>query len=93
MSTFVEAAYVGSLGRHLLRRPAINQPPFEDLRANAALPAAERAATNFLRPFKGYSSIQQYTSDANSNYNALQLHATKRKGSPGLRRDRIYTTI
>jgi len=78
---FVEAAYVGSLGRHLLRRPDINQPSFEDLRANAALPAAQRAATNFLRPFKGYSAIQQYTSDANSNYNALQLHATKRKGA------------
>jgi len=78
---FVEAAYVGSLARHLLRRPDINQPSFDDLRANAALPAAARAATNFLRPFKGYSAIQQYTADANSNYNALQLHATKRKGA------------
>lgn len=78
---FVEAAYVGSLGRHLLRRPDINQPAFEDLRTNAALPAAQRAATNFLRPFRGYSAIQQYTADANSNYNALQLHATKRKGA------------
>jgi hypothetical protein len=77
---FVEAAYVGSQGRHLLRRPDINQPSFNDLRANAALPAAQRAATNFLRPFKGYAAIQQYTSDSNSNYNALQLHATKRKG-------------
>jgi hypothetical protein len=77
---FVEAAYVGNLGRHLLRRPDINQPSFEDLRANAARPAAERAATNFLRPFKGFSAIQQYSSDSNSNYNALQLHATKRKG-------------
>jgi hypothetical protein len=78
---FVEAAYVGSQGRHLLRRPDINQPAFEDLRANTELPAAGRAATNFLRPFKGYSAIQQYTADANSNYNALQLHATKRKGA------------
>ena len=77
---FVEAAYVGNQGRHLLRRPDINQPPFEALRANFALPAAQRAATNFLRPFKGYSAIQQYSSDSNSNYNALQLHATKRKG-------------
>jgi hypothetical protein len=77
---FVEAAYVGNLGRHLLRRPDINQPSFEALRANAALPAAQRAATNFLRPFAGFSAIQQYSSDANSNYNALQLYATKRKG-------------
>jgi Carboxypeptidase regulatory-like domain len=77
---FVEAAYVGSLGRHLLRRPDINQPAFDDLRANNALPSAQRASTNFLRPFKGYSQINQYISDSNSNYNALQLHASKRKG-------------
>ncbi|MFN0121355.1 MAG: carboxypeptidase regulatory-like domain-containing protein [Blastocatellia bacterium] len=77
---FLEVAYVGSQGRHLLRRPDINQPSFEDLRANAALPAANRAATNFLRPFRGYSAIQQTGSDSNSNYNALQTHATKRKG-------------
>lgn len=76
----IEAAYVGNLGRHLLRRPDINQPSFEDLRANFALPAASRATTNFLRPYKGYSAIQQYSSDSNANYNALQLHATKRKG-------------
>ena len=30
---------------------------------------------------EGYSAIQPYTADANSNYNALQLHATKRKGA------------
>jgi hypothetical protein len=78
---FVEAAYVGSLGRHLLRRPDINQPLFDDLRANNALPQAQRATTNFLRPFKGYSQINQYISDSNSNYNALQLHATRRKGA------------
>jgi hypothetical protein len=77
---FVEAAYVGNLGRRQLRGPDINQPTFEELRANAALPAANRASTNFLRPYKGYSVITQYLSDSNSNYNALQLHATKRKG-------------
>ncbi len=77
---FVEAAYVGSQGRHLLRRPDINQPSFDELRTNAARPAADRFATNALRPFKGFAAIQQYNSDSNSNYNALQLHATKRKG-------------
>jgi Carboxypeptidase regulatory-like domain/TonB dependent receptor len=77
---FVEAAYVGSLGRHLLRRPDINRPSFEDLRANTALPNLERASNNYLRPYKGYSEINQYVSDSNSNYNALQLHASKRKG-------------
>jgi hypothetical protein len=47
---FVEAAYVGTKGRDLLWFPEINDPSFEVLRANAALPAAQRAATNFLRP-------------------------------------------
>jgi hypothetical protein len=76
----VEAAYVGNLGRRLLRSPDINQPPFDALVANAALPAAQRVSTNTLRPFKGYSSILERLSDATSNYHALQLYTTKRAG-------------
>lgn len=78
---FFETSYVGALGRHLLRRPDINQATFEDLRANAALPAAQRKSVNALRPFKGFSAINMALSDTTSNYNALQLYATKRKGS------------
>jgi hypothetical protein len=78
---FFETAYVGSLGRHLLRRPDINQATFEDQRANNALPAAQRKSINALRPFKGYSNINMTISDTNSNYHALQLYATKRKGN------------
>lgn len=78
---FVEAAYVGNQGRHLLRQPDINQPSFDALRANAALPSAQRASTNALRPYKGFSAIRYRLSDSNSNYNALQLYAAKRKGS------------
>lgn len=77
---FFEAAYVGNQGRNLLWFPEINNPTFEDLRANAALPAAQRASTNFLRPYKGYSSIRQRRSEAESTYNGLQLYATKRQG-------------
>lgn len=78
---FVEAAYVGNLGRHLLRQPDINQPSFDALRANAALPSAQRASTNALRPYKGYSAIRFRMSDSNSNYNSLQLYAAKRRGN------------
>ena len=78
---FLETAYVGALGRHLLRRPDINQVSFSALAANAALPAAQRAATNALRPYKGYSTISYTLSDSNSNYNSLQVYATKRKGN------------
>ncbi|HKQ92477.1 MAG TPA: carboxypeptidase regulatory-like domain-containing protein [Blastocatellia bacterium] len=77
---FGEVAYVGNQSRHLLRQPDINAPRFEDLRANAALPTAQRASVNFLRPFKGYSTIRMRLSDAVANYNALQLYAAKRKG-------------
>ncbi len=77
---FGEIAYVGNQARHLLRQPDINQPTFDALRANAALPTAQRASTNTLRPFKGYSAIRMRLSDSTANYNALQVYATKRKG-------------
>ena len=78
---FAEAAYVGNLGRHLIRQPDINQASFEALRANAALPSAQRADVNSLRPFKGFSAIRMRLSDSTSNYHAMQLYAAKRKGS------------
>jgi hypothetical protein len=77
---FGEIAYVGNQARHLLRQPDINQPTFDALRANADLPAAQRASTNALRPFKGYSAIRMRLSDSTANYSALQVYAAKRKG-------------
>jgi Carboxypeptidase regulatory-like domain len=78
---FAEVAYVGNRGRDLLWQPEINQPSFEVLSENAALPANERANTNYLRPYRGYSSIRQRRSDAFSDYNAMQLYLNKRRGS------------
>ncbi len=77
---FVEVSYVGNLGRHMLRRPDINQAPFEALRDNAALPTAQRWSTNALRPYKGYSNINQFMSDSTSNYHSLQVFGSRRKG-------------
>ncbi len=77
---FAEIAYVGNRGRDLLWQPEINQPSFDVLRENAALPAADRANTNFLRPYRGYSSIRQRRSDAFSDYNGLQFYVNKRRG-------------
>jgi hypothetical protein len=77
---FVEAAYVGNRGQHLLRQPDINRPSFDALRANAALPAAQQVSVNALRPYAGYSAIRMRLSDAESTYNSLQLYATKRRG-------------
>jgi len=77
---FGEVAYIGNRGRNQLWQPEINQPTFESLVANAALPTAQRANTNFLRPYQGYSSIRQRRSDGFSNYNSMQLYLTKRQG-------------
>ena len=77
---FAEVAYVGNKGRDLLWQPEINQAPFDALVANQALPSADRANTNFLRPYRGYSSIRQRRSDAFSDYNSLQLYVNKRRG-------------
>ena len=77
---FAEAAYVGNLGRHLIRQPDINQASFEVLRANIALPTAQRFDVNALRPYKGFSAIRMRLSDATSNYHGMQLYAAKRRG-------------
>jgi hypothetical protein len=71
---------VGNQGRHFMRQPDINQPAFSVLRQNQDLPAGQRKATNALRPYKGYSQILMRIADANSNYNALQMYLTRRKG-------------
>jgi hypothetical protein len=78
---FGEIGYVGSKGQYLLRQPDINQAPFDALAANAALPAAQRANTNFLRPYHGYSAIRMRLSDGDSSYRALQVYLSRRKGS------------
>ena len=78
---FVEATYVGNLGRHLIRQPDINQPLFAALTANLPANGGPNANINALRPYKGYNRILYRLSDANSNYNGLQLYAAKRKGA------------
>jgi len=78
---FVEANYVGNMGRHLLRQPDLNQPSFAALTANLPANGGANVNTNALRPYKGYTAINYRLSDANSNYNGMQLYAAKRKGN------------
>jgi hypothetical protein len=70
----LETAYVGNLGRHEVREPDINVPSFAQAVANVG------KTTNQMRPFLGYQDIFQFRSDSNSNYNALQISGSKRKG-------------
>ena len=78
---FLDVTYAGNLGRHLIREPNINFPAFSTLAANYALPTAQQLVLNAMVPYKGYSTIDEYLSDSNSNYNALQVHFSKRKGN------------
>jgi len=78
---FLDLTYAGNVGRHLLRQPDINFPSFAVLAANYQIPSSQRPVTNAIRPYKGYSAIRMYLSDANSNYNSLQTYLTRRKGN------------
>jgi hypothetical protein len=77
---FAEIAYVGNEGRHLQRQPDINTPTFANYQIISSYPSASRPSVNAYRPYAGFSSIYMRVSDSNSNYNALQLYMTKRKG-------------
>jgi hypothetical protein len=81
LGLFLETTYVGNLGRHLIREPDINYPDFALQAANAALPSSQQAATNYLRPYKGFSAINNYISDSTSNYHSLQIFLSKRAGA------------
>ncbi|HMJ08210.1 MAG TPA: hypothetical protein VK468_04350, partial [Pyrinomonadaceae bacterium] len=76
---FVEANGVGNLGRHLTRQQDINALSFAAQVANANSPTP-LTNINSLRKYKGYTNINQRTSDANSYYYAMQLYGAKRKG-------------
>jgi len=75
MKLFGEATYVGSLGRHLIIEPDINQPTWNTL-SNVASTTNE----NSIRPFPGYSTIQQFLSAGTSNYHGLQTKLSRRAG-------------
>jgi hypothetical protein len=73
MHLFAEVDYVGTLGRHLLTEPDINQPSWAVLAA-----ASSTANVNYLRPYAGYSTIQQFLSAGTSNYHGLQARLERR---------------
>jgi hypothetical protein len=77
---FAEVTYVGNKGRNLIWQPNINNPSFEVVLANQSLPTAERANTNYLRPYQGYSNIAQRRSDSFSDHNSLQFYLNRRRG-------------
>ena len=78
--TVVEAAYVGSLSRHLNARRNINQIPYGTLFLPSSIDTTNNLAlpTNFLRPYQGYGNISISENNLTSNYNSLQVQANRR---------------
>ena len=69
-----QIAYVGARGLHDWRVVDINQAPVGALVNNPG------DNINYLRPYKGFSSIQQEQSTSNGLYNSLQLSWTRQFG-------------
>jgi Carboxypeptidase regulatory-like domain/TonB-dependent Receptor Plug Domain len=82
----IQAQYVGDHGWHELREPNINVPTFA-----TALAAPAGTTINQVRPYLGFTDISQYNSDADSNYNSLQLSALKRSGFLTLQASYTYS--
>ena len=92
--TVMEVSYVGSLARHLGEQRDINQVPdtakFVDCSVTALFgvpchpenrdPFSASSAKNndFLRPYRGYGSINRNTWSGTSNYNSLQIQVNRR---------------
>lgn len=83
-NTVVEVAYVGGKGTHLLGEVDQNQAPVATRIAN---PTASR---NAIRPYLGYGVITMITPEFYSNYNSLQVSATRRVAK-GLNLGLAYT--
>jgi hypothetical protein len=77
---FVQVAYVGDHGWHEMRQPDFNVPSFASVAT--ALAGNNYGATfiNSIRPYLGYTDPGVYVSDGISNYNSLQVSASKTKG-------------
>jgi hypothetical protein len=77
----LDAAYVGTLGRHLLERQNLNSiPAGTTLQPSAQDPSNPGSVlpTQYLRPYLGYNDIFFYNYDSNSSYHSLQVSADRR---------------
>ena len=87
----VSVAYVGGRGLYNWRVVDINQPAIGAVAANPG------KNVNYLRPYRGYSFIQQEQSNGSSRYNSFQLHGTVRSQTASwsswrIRWQRAWTT-
>lgn len=78
--TVLDAAYVGSLGRHLLWQRNLNAVELgANFRPGNLDPTTNRPySANFLRPYLGYANINFREPASSSNYHSLQVTANRR---------------
>lgn len=92
-ATVVDAAYVGSFGRHLGQKISdINAVPYgaEFLPQNQNPQTNTPLADNYFRPYMGYGTIPMQIWDGNSSYHSLQLQVNRRFAK-GLQFGAVYT--
>lgn len=79
-ATVVDAAFVGSLGRHLLQAQNLNQLPYgKRFLASSQDPTTGRPlADSFLVPYAGLGTINFTEAVGSSSYYALQVQANRR---------------
>ena len=77
--TVIDVAYVGTLGRHLGQQLDLNAlPPGTRFRTTSLDSTGQLLADNFLRRYIGLGAIPFVAFEGTSNYNALQVQATRR---------------
>jgi len=86
-NTSLSVAYVGSRGTHLEYGNNINQPlptggynfdPRIACTPTTPYPCATRVATDYVRPYQGWSSISGTVPVGHSTYHSLQVNLTRR---------------
>jgi carboxypeptidase family protein/TonB-dependent receptor-like protein len=87
MRTVLDVAYVGSVSRHLQDNRNLNPVPYgatfqpqnqDPTLAPSATLGSSSLSQDFLRPYRGFGSINLYEGQATSNYNSLQVTLQRR---------------
>jgi hypothetical protein len=92
--TTLDVAYVGDVERHGMQFKDINATNygtnFLPSSIDPTSPSGLPLPANFLRPYRGFNSVQYMEFNSNSNYNSLQAQA-RRRLAKGLTFSAAYT--
>jgi hypothetical protein len=86
----LDTAYVGAISRHLQDNRNLNPVPYgaafapqnqDPTLAPSSVAGATSLSQDFLRPYRGFGSINLYEASATSNYNSMQVTLQRRVSS------------